>query len=283
MSGGSPHTYQWLLDILHQIEYFGTTELERNWVSDPAFIQKFYDNMWVPVVIVAAYLAMVWKFNKPAPKPSATPAVRKPGYKPTKRYGEALWNLFLTVFSVWGAIHVVPRLLGDIIRTSFIESFCIAPSSAINYSFRSGPCGFWIFVFCLSKIPELFDTVLLLAKGRHVIFLHWYHHASVLLYCWHAFATTAPAGVWFGSMNLIVHSLMYYYYMLTALGHRPKWDFILTTMQIMQMVVGVFITLYTFLSECKDVGKENLHFAMVMSVTALAPRGHSRTRSCPRI
>jgi elongation of very long chain fatty acids protein 6 len=64
----------------------------------------------------------------------------------------------------------------------------------------------WVALFCLSKIPELVDTVLLVLQVRplvkdtvrcwnpkpltissqkkDVIFLHWYHHAVTLMYCW---------------------------------------------------------------------------------------------------
>ena len=36
-----------------------------------------------------------------------------------------------------------------------------------------GPGGRAAFLFLLSKLPELFDTVLLILAGRPVIFLHW--------------------------------------------------------------------------------------------------------------
>ena len=40
-----------------------------------------------------------------------------------------------------------------------------------------------MYMFMLSKFPELVDTVLLVLRGRPVPFLHWYHHITVLLYC----------------------------------------------------------------------------------------------------
>jgi hypothetical protein len=39
-----------------------------------------------------------------------------------------------------------------------------------------GPTGVWMALFCLSKIPELMDTVFLVIRKRPVIFLHWWHH-----------------------------------------------------------------------------------------------------------
>ena len=38
--------------------------------------------------------------------------------------------------------------------------------------------GLWAFLFPLSKLFELVDTVFILLRKRNVIFLHWYHHLS---------------------------------------------------------------------------------------------------------
>ena len=38
-----------------------------------------------------------------------------------------------------------------------------------------------MYAFCLSKIWELGDTILLMMRGRDIILLHVYHHFVVLL------------------------------------------------------------------------------------------------------
>ncbi len=50
-----------------------------------------------------------------------------------------------------------------------------------------------------SQIPELVDTVFIVLRKKPLILLHWYHHFTVLLYCWHSYATRSSAGVykWF--------------------------------------------------------------------------------------
>lgn len=40
-------------------------------------------------------------------------------------------------------------------------------------------------MFVFSKVPELGDTVFIILRKRPLIFLHWYHHVTVLLYTWH--------------------------------------------------------------------------------------------------
>ena len=75
-------------------------------------------------------------------------------------------------------------------------------------------------VHVLTKFPELLDTVFLVLQKRGVIFLHWFHHATVLLYCWHAFQFAVATALWYVSMNLCMHSLRYLYYFLMAVGVR---------------------------------------------------------------
>ena len=102
-------------------------------------------------------------------------------------------------------------------------------------------------LFIFSKIPELFDTAFIVLGKKKLIFLHWYHHVTVLLYCWHSYGTRNAAGLWFIAMNYTVHAIMYFYYFLTGLGYRPKWAFFVTIIQISQMFVGVMVC-FTFFS-----------------------------------
>jgi len=97
------------------------------------------------------------------------------------------------------------------------------------------------------------DTFFIVARKRPLLFLHWYHHASVLLYCWHAYATKASQALYFVAMNYSVHTVMYGYYCLMALriasGVPP---ILITAAQISQMIVGVAVQAfasYKFLTQ----------------------------------
>merc|ERR1712018_126732 len=108
-----------------------------------------------------------------------------------------------------------------------------------------GLCGFYVALFIYSKIAELIDTVLLLA-GKQVIALQWWHHSTVLLYCWHSYSTRIATGLWFAAMNYSVHSVMYGYFALVATEYRKyitPYAMLITLAQLLQMLVGMFVTI----------------------------------------
>lgn len=95
---------------------------------------------------------------------------------------------------------------------------------------------------------ELIDTYFIVIHKRPLIFLHWYHHITVLLYCWHSYVMGMPTGIFFMVMNYTVHATMYFYYFLMALKLKPRWfdPMVVTGMQISQMIVGVIVTALGF-------------------------------------
>ena len=102
-------------------------------------------------------------------------------------------------------------------------------------------------VLVFLKRSELMDTFFIVIHKKKLIFLHWYHHITVLLYCWHSYVTKTPSGLYFCVMNYGVHSVMYFYYFLMAIKIRPPWAVLVTSLQISQMMVGVVLTILGFL------------------------------------
>merc|ERR1712039_43507 len=80
--------------------------------------------------------------------------------------------------------------------------------------------------------------------GKPVNFLHWYHHCTVLLYCWHSYMWEISTGIYFTAMNYTVHAVMYYYYFLAAVGKPPWWSLFVTIIQLSQMGVGIVVVVY---------------------------------------
>ena len=145
------------------------------------------------------------------------------------------WNWLLALFSALGALRLVPHLAMTIERRGLYFAICAEPRN----SYGNGASGLWTFLFIYSKLPELVDTAFIVLRAKPLRFLHWYHHVTVLAYVMHSYATKASPGLWFCSLNLVVHALMYSYYALAAMGRRPRWAFLLTLLQIAQMVVGM--------------------------------------------
>ena len=151
----------------------------------------------------------------------------------------AFWNLLLSIFSFWCMVRTVPHLLWNISTKQFEDLVCDDPNS----EWGAGATGYAVQMFILSKFPELIDTVFIVLRKKPLIFLHWYHHVTVLLYCWHSYVTESAIGLHFVAMNCSVHAIMYFYFFLAALKLIPRWfpSWIITAAQISQMVVGVIV------------------------------------------
>lgn len=175
-----------------------------------------------------------------------------------------LWNLTLCLFSFMGACRTVPHLLLTIKVHGLYYSICHDPVDA----YGAEASGVWTILFILSKIPELGDTVFLILRKREVIFLHWYHHITVLLFCWHSLMTKSSAGLYFIAMNFSVHAVMYCYYFLQACRIRVPWARFVTIFQISQMVVGiviqVLISYYWSTNSVCHVSPSNYYAAIIM-------------------
>lgn len=96
------------------------------------------------------------------------------------------------------------------------------------------------------KFWEFTDTFLLLVRKKPVAFLHSYHHAATLVLTYvqmleHSTAQWVPI-----VLNLWVHVFMYYYYAMSALRVRVWWKKHLTTLQIAQFIIDIFVIGYAY-------------------------------------
>nr|WAH70728.1 ELOVL fatty acid elongase 6-like protein [Eleutheronema tetradactylum] len=153
-----------------------------------------------------------------------------------------LWSLALAIFSIGGAVRTGSYMIHILSSDGFRRSIC-------EQSFYTAPVNrFWSFAFVVSKIPELGDTAFIVLRKQKLIFLHWYHHITVLLYSSYCYKNMAPGGGWFMSMNFCVHALMYSYY--TARAARlpvPRaFAMLITCTQIAQMAMGLTVSGLTY-------------------------------------
>lgn len=144
----------------------------------------------------------------------------------------------------------VTHSLSTFVLSSFIESDRV--------------CGFWTWLFVLSKLPELGDTLFIVLRKQPLIFLHWYHHITVLIYTWFSYTEYTSSARWFIVMNYCVHSIMYSYYALRAMRFKPPRfiSMVITSLQLLQMVVGCAINIWAhdFLT---TAGRSSCHISPI--------------------
>merc|ERR1711890_37648 len=89
--------------------------------------------------------------------------------------------MLLAIFSFCGTVRVWQAMYSIYSIHGFKGTVC-----ATEY-FVNPVTNFWSMVFIWSKVPELIDTAFIVLRKRNLIFLHWYHHITVMIYSWYSF------------------------------------------------------------------------------------------------
>jgi hypothetical protein len=193
------------------------------------------ENWFVPWVCITAYVLALYLI----------PIIMKDREPLKLRTAKTIWNFSLSTFSVCGFLATSYHLLFDSHAGIFVagleSSICMHAS---NYG--CGISGLATAAFIYSKCFELIDTVFILLAKREPIFLHWYHHITVLAFCWYAYAVRASNGIYFAVVNYGVHAIMYFYYGMTQYSPQTRkmvlpYAFYITLAQLSQMAFGLMI------------------------------------------
>ncbi|XP_030059233.1 elongation of very long chain fatty acids protein 6 isoform X1 [Microcaecilia unicolor] len=205
---------------------FRVYEFERSFDEQGA-IEWFQENWNKSFVFSMVYAALIFGGQY----------VMKERRKFELRLPLILWSLSLALFSIIGALRTGWYMGHILITSGFKQSVC-------DQGFYKGPVSkFWAYAFVISKVPELGDTLFIVLRKQKLIFLHWYHHITVLLYTWYTYKDMVAGGGWFMTMNYGVHAVMYSYYALRAAQlHVPRFcAMFITLTQILQMVMGLAV------------------------------------------
>lgn len=145
---------------------------------------------------------------------------------------------------------------------------CLMGGWLFHYSFKCQPVDYsddpiairmvyacWWYYF--SKFTEFFDTFffVLRKKDEHVSLLHVVHHGIMPMSVWFGVRFT-PGGhsTFFGLLNTFVHIVMYFYYMVAAMGPQYQkfiwWKKYLTTFQMVQFVAIVVHAFQLLFVDC---------------------------------
>ena len=245
-----------------EVNYSVVFEFEKNFEPHD-FLQWMNENWTLSFWFSALYVLIIFSgkyYMEQRPKYELRPAL-------------ALWSAILAVFSIMGAVRTLPQFSFVLTKRGFHHSVC-------NPDFFSGVSGFWAAMFILSKVYELGDTVFIVLRKQQLIFLHWYHHISVMIYCWYSYTDHTAPGRWFMVMNYLVHSFMYTYYALRAMRFKiPRWvNVVITSMQLLQMIIGTALNVYIYNAKmngnyCQQT-YENLRYSLMMYFSYFVLFGH---------
>ncbi|NXP67727.1 ELOV6 protein, partial [Chloropsis cyanopogon] len=153
-----------------------------------------------------------------------------------------LWSFSLSLFSFIAACRVWKQMAFLLLTKGFKQSVC-------SQSFYVHPVSkLWIYLFVLSKLVELGDTLFIVLRKKQLIFLHWYHHLVTMVLSWYGYKTMAAGMGWNAALNLSIHFVMYLYYTVTAMGTRVPHSLtmLLTTAQMVQMIGYVMMSTFIF-------------------------------------
>jgi len=177
----------------------------------------------------------------------------------------ALWSFTLAIFSIIGTLRTWPEFLNSLTNKGVEYTICDPSFLETDHV-----TALWTWLFVCSKLPELVDTVFIVLRKQKLIFLHWYHHVTVLWFSWYSYVGFTSTCRWFVVMNYAVHALMYTYYGVRASRIRVPnvLAMLITTLQTLQMVVGCCINILAFYYKTSDescsVSRENLIWSFLM-------------------
>lgn len=184
-----------------------------------------------------------------------------------------IWSTGLAVFSIIGSSINGVYIWSIVFKDGLLSTLCV-PSvpNTVAVQLAKNRYGLWSWCFVLSKIIELGDTYFIILKKQRLIFLHWYHHITVLLYTWYAYNEFTAVNQWFLWINYAVHSIMYSYYSIRASGiyKPPIWiNMFITALQIVQMIIGLALNIFVYVNisdptwKCDSNTAKGLHLCYV--------------------
>lgn len=145
----------------------------------------------------------------------------------------------LAIYSGWTCYYSCSIVIAYFTETGYWTTIC----DADNTLWTGRNLGFWVTHFYISKYYEFIDTWIVLLKGKKPIFLQTYHHAGIVILMWMFVATKATGGALVTlTFNSFIHTLMYTYYTLAALGYQSPLKNYLTQAQLIQFITGIVIT-----------------------------------------
>ncbi|KAI0027594.1 elongase of fatty acids ELO [Vararia minispora EC-137] len=182
-----------------------------------------------PVVLsaLAAYLATIFGIQE-----------LMKGHAPYRlQFLFQLHNLILTTGSALLLVLMLEEIIPIFVANGPFYAIC-------NSDAWTERMEFYYMINYYIKYLELIDTVFLALKKKPLAFLHVFHHSATAFLCYTQLNGKTSISWVVITLNLTVHVFMYYYYYATAGGAKLWWKKHLTTMQIVQFIIDLFIVYF---------------------------------------
>ncbi|NXB94011.1 ELOV6 protein, partial [Vidua chalybeata] len=143
---------------------------------------------------------------------------------------------FIAAYQIWKQMAFL-LLTKGFKQPVCILSFYVHPVSKL-----------WMYLFALSQLVEIGDTLFIVLQKKKLIFLHWYHHLFTMILCWYSYKMMAAGAGWNAALNFSIHFVMYFYYAVAAVGIRVPHSLtmLITTSQMVQITGFVIINVFIF-------------------------------------
>jgi hypothetical protein len=181
--------------------------------------------------------------------------------------GLRLWNLWLAVFSIAGSLVTTVALVQEWNKYGLVSTY------TRSRDFFECTSGLWTYLFCMSKLGELGDTIFIVLRKKPLMFLHWYHHVATLNYGLMSYVDKTAFNTWIVWLNFSVHAVMYSYYFAAACSIRAPAAFaqILTSCQIVQFLITLAILAHVglkmALGQHVDTTPTSYWFCLLMEIS----------------
>ena len=165
----------------------------------------------------------------------------------------------LAMYSLWTFIYSAQIVLNSISEEGLWPTVCGSYESLwVNRGLE-----FWITHFYISKFYEFVDTWIILLKSREPSLLQTFHHAGIAILMWGLTITAASPVLVVVVFNSFIHTLMYTYYVMAAFNIKSFLKPYLTSMQVIQFLIGLSITLQThFIPGCLNEAQDFVIWCM---------------------
>jgi len=190
-----------------------------------------FSSLMSVIVLTSVYYTLI--FGIQAYMKTRSPISLKPIF--------AVHNIILSFSSLVLLVLILETLVPIFYYHGFFFAIC---GPEMFHGIQGRRLELFYFINYLFKFYELGDTFFMALSKKNLEFLHVYHHSATIWLCYSQLIGNTSVQWFVITLNLLVHVLMYYYYARSAMGVQIWWKKYLTTLQIVQFVLDLFIVFY---------------------------------------